>query len=154
MRKKELPRDIRIDKEGAWYYHGAEMFRKDIWQELYRHLRRDETGRYLIELGEERVYVEVEDTPFVIKSVTFSLADDKEEDVIYLHMPDDSRKILDPSSLRVGKGNTLYGALAGLGMEARFSRAAYYQIAAFIQQDSLEDRYFISLNKRRYYIRS
>jgi uncharacterized protein len=29
--KKDLPSiDIRIDKDGIWYYKGNEMFRKDI----------------------------------------------------------------------------------------------------------------------------
>lgn len=153
MEKKGIPCDIRIDKDGAWYYQGADMFRKDIWQELYRHLRRDEAGRYLVELGEERAYVEVEDTPFVVKSASFLVTDGKGEDIIYLDMPDGSREILEPSSLRVGNGNILYGTLAGLGIEARFSRAAYYQIAAHIEYDNGQNSYFISLNNHHYYIR-
>lgn len=150
---ENIPADIRIDSEGVWYYQDAQMFRKDIWQELYRHLRCDETGRYVIELAGERAFVEAEDTPFVIKSVSLGFADGQKENIVYLNMPDDSWEILDPSSLRVGASNILYGTLAGLGIEARFSRAAYYQIAELIEYDIERKRYFISLNNYHYDIR-
>jgi len=153
MDKNEIPSGIRVDKEGTWHYQGAAMFRKDIWQEMYRHLRQEESGRYLVELGGERAYIEVEDTPYVIKSVSFACTDGGGEDVIYLDMPDDSREVLDPSSLHVGEGNTLYGALAGCGIVARFSRAAYYQIAQHIEYDAGRDSYFISLSNHHYHIK-
>lgn len=44
------PCDIRIDKEGVWYYKDAEMFRKDIVNLFYQNLKLDELGRYIIEL--------------------------------------------------------------------------------------------------------
>ncbi|MFZ3115800.1 MAG: hypothetical protein WA133_13905 [Syntrophales bacterium] len=153
MDKNEIPSGIRVDKEGVWHYQGAAMFRKDIWQEFYRHLKQEESGRYLVELGEERAYVEVEDTPYVIKSASFACKEGGGEEVVYLDMPDDSREVLDPSSLHVGEGNTLYGALAGRGIVARFSRAAYYQIAQHIEHDAGRDSYFVSLNNRHYYIK-
>ena len=60
---------IRIDKDGVWYYKGAEMFRKEIVNFFYQNLRQDESGNYLIELENDRCYLEVEDTPFVVRSV-------------------------------------------------------------------------------------
>jgi hypothetical protein len=143
--------EIRIDKEGNWYYRGAEMFRKDIVNMLYRRLTRDGTGRYLIEFENERSYPDVEDTPFVIKAIYRSLSETG-EDVIYLRMPDESMEKLDPATLRVGPDNSLYCTIAGTGFEARFSRAGYYQIAEFIEYESEDERYYISLNSQRYYI--
>ena len=61
--------NIRIDKEGVWYYKGAEMFRKEIVNFFYQNLKRDESCQYLIELENDRCYLDVEDTPFVIRSV-------------------------------------------------------------------------------------
>ena len=61
---KEHP-DIRIDKEGIWYFCGEEMVRRDIVNYLYRYLKRDETGRYVIETENDRCYVMVEDAPFL-----------------------------------------------------------------------------------------
>ena len=144
------PRDIRIDRDGTWYYQGAEMVRKDIMKFFYRHLKRDLDGRYLIEYEKERYYIDVDDTPFVIKSVTCSFAGEKGADALYLLMPDDSMEKLDPSTLRVGKDNALYCTIERLGMDARFSRASYYQIAQYIEHDSNENLYYISLNGYRY----
>ena len=145
--------DIRIDKDGVWYYRGTEMSRKDIVQLLYQHLKRDQDGRYLIEIGEDRAYVDVEDTPYVVKSVSCIFTDGKGKDVISLHMPDDSVDELDPSTLRVGADNALYGIMAGLGVEARFSRSSYYQLAGHIEFEAGQDKFYICLNSHRYYIR-
>ena len=61
--------EIKIDKEGIWYYKGAHMFRKDILCVFFEHLKIDECGKYLIELNEERCYLDVEDTAFVVAAV-------------------------------------------------------------------------------------
>ncbi len=144
--------DIRIDKEGTWYYRGAEMLRKDIVYLLYRHLRIDESGRYLIDYNNERFYVDAEDTPFVIKAIYRSISEE-EGDAITILMPDGSREWLDPSTIRIGGDNTLYCTMTSRGFKARFSRASYYQIAEYIESEAEEDGYFISLNKHRYYIK-
>ena len=46
--------EIKIDKEGVWYYKGAHMFRKEILSVFFEHLKIDECGKYLIELNEEQ----------------------------------------------------------------------------------------------------
>lgn len=152
MEDKVLITDIRIDKDGVWYYRGMEMIRKDIVQHLYRHIKLNQDGRYLIEIGEDRAYLDVEDTPYVIKSVTFAVKTDKGEDIITLQMPDDSFDVLDPSTLRVGADNTLYGMARGLGFEARFSRASYYELAKHIEYEAGTDKFYICLNNHHYYI--
>jgi hypothetical protein len=146
------PPDIRIDKEGTWYYRDTEMFRKDILQSLYRHLKQDSGGRYLIEIGEDRAYVDVEDTPYVVQSVSCIVAEGKGGDAIGLHMPDDSLVELDPGTLRVGADNALYGIIAGLDIEVRFSRSSYYQLAKYIEFDEEQSKFYICLNSHRYYI--
>jgi len=147
---QQFSHDIRIDREGAWYYRGAEMFRKDIVDLLYRHLRRDEKGRYLIVFENDRSYVDVEDTPFVIKAIYRSPSHER-DDSIDLLMPDGAMEKLDPSTLRVGDNDALYCTISRNGFDARFSRASYYQIAEYIEED--QDTYFISLNGHRYYIK-
>jgi uncharacterized protein len=144
--------DIRIDKDGTWYYRGAEMIRKDIVNLFYRHIKRDTEGRYLIEYENARYYLDVEDTPYVIKSAYFSPADKKGKDVFDLLMPDDSIEKLDPSTLRAGYDNALYCTIARLGTDARFSRASYYQLARYIEHDPDKNLYYISLNGNRYAI--
>ena len=69
MDKDIPPCDIRIDKEGVWYYKGNEIFRDEIVRFFYQNLKKDETGRYLIELDDDRCYLEVEDAPFVVRAI-------------------------------------------------------------------------------------
>ncbi|MES0397152.1 MAG: hypothetical protein ABUK17_06360, partial [Syntrophobacteria bacterium] len=62
-----LPCGIVIDREGDWYYQGSRMHRADIVSHLCQHLGRDESsGLYIIQMGKQRCYLEVEDTPLVI----------------------------------------------------------------------------------------
>jgi hypothetical protein len=56
--------DIRIDADGVWFYRGTEMIRREIIDLFYQHLRQDESGHYVIEIGQQRYPVDVEDTAF------------------------------------------------------------------------------------------
>lgn len=144
--------DIRIDKEGVWFYRGAEMFRREIVNLFYQNLRRDKDGRFVIELGGERCYVEVEDTPFVVNSVYASDPGQERDETILLEMCDGTVEKLDPATLRVGRDNVMYCAVRGGEYVARFSRSGYYQLANHIDYEPETDRYFIKLNGRSYTI--
>lgn len=137
---------IKIDKNGVWFYNGIEMFRKDIVKLFYDHLKRDESGNYFIELGNDLSVIEVEDVPYVVKAVY------KTDKYIEILLNDSTTEKLDPSTLRVGAENILYCSVRKGKFEARFSRAAYYQIAEFIEYKSDTRAFYISLNKCNYYI--
>jgi hypothetical protein len=142
---------IRIDKEGMWYYKGAEMFRKEIVNFFYQNLQLDEAGRYLIELENDRCYLEVEDTAYVVRSVRRSVSETSEEQVCQLLLSDDTVELLDPGTLRIGKDNVLYCRVKTNRFEARFLRAAYYQLADGIEYDPERDAYYLPFNGERYY---
>jgi hypothetical protein len=57
--------DIKITREGKWFFGDAEMFRRNILQILARNINRDENGSYFIEMGSERNPLIVEDVPFL-----------------------------------------------------------------------------------------
>lgn len=137
---------IKIDKNGVWFYNGMEMFRKDIVKLFYDYLKRDESGNYFIELGDDISVIEVEDVPYVVKAVY------KKDNYIEILLNDSTIEKLDPSTLRVGAENILYCSVRNGNFEARFSRAAYYQIAEFIEYKSDKRAFYIPLNKCDYYI--
>ena len=143
---------IRIDKEGVWRYRGARMFRKDILKLFFESLKRDELGRYLIEFEGDRCLIEVEDTPFVVKTVRKHRREDRRDESIEILLSDFTPEKLDLSTLRVGMDNVLYCNIKEGKFEARFSRAGYYQIAELIECDEEKDAYFVPLNGRNYYI--
>lgn len=147
------PCHIRIDKEGIWYYNGFEMFRKEIVNFFYQNLRRDASGLYLIELENDRCYLDVEDTAFVVRSVWQSLSGKKGNTAFSLLLSDDTTEVLDPATLRIGAENVLYCNVKNNRFTARFLRVAYYQLAVHIDYDEKQDAYFISQNGERCYIR-
>jgi len=152
--KKEIPTiDIRIDKDGVWYYKGNEMFRKDIVELFHQSLERDQAGRYLIKKNEEAFYIDVEDVPYAVSSIEYSF-NEKEAACFNMLLSDNSVEELDPATLHIGKENVLYCSVKNNLFEARFTRKSYYQLAEYIKYDSEKDRYYITLNDRLYEISS
>jgi uncharacterized protein len=143
--------EIRIDKEGVWYYRGAHMFRKDILCIFFENLQIDENGKYLIALGDERCYLDAEDTVFVVEAV-YKKKQAKDSEGIYILLTDDLQEKLDLNSLHVGKENVLYCRVKNGKFKARFSRKSYYQLAEFIEQEEKADNFFIKLNGEKYLI--
>jgi hypothetical protein len=154
IKADELPPSfIRIDKEGIWFYKGNEMFRKDIVKLFYQNLKRDESGRYYIDLENDLASLEVEDTAYVVTAVykLGSQADGNERISVLLN--DETQQELDCNSLRIGDDNILYCTVKTDGHGARFLRSSYYQIAEFFDYDDVGDSYFLPLNGARYYVK-
>ena len=147
------PSDIRIDKEGVWYYRGAEMFRKEIVNLFYQNLKRDESGGYYIELRNDIASIEVEDTAFVVRAVTHQGSETDGGERIVIALSDDTCEELSPDSLWIGDGHVLYCRVKGSTFPARFLRPSYYQMAEYFEQDEGQDGFYLSLNGRRYDIR-
>ena len=146
--------EIKIDKEGIWYYKGAHMFRKDILCVFFEHLQIDECGKYLIELNEERCYLDVEDTAFVVGAVYKTQLPDEGQVKIDILLNDDSCEKLEMNSLHIGRDNVLYCRVKEGKFTARFSRNSYYQLAEFIEQSENGSHFFINLNGEKYMINS
>lgn len=143
---------IRIDKEGAWYYRGALMFRKDIVNYLSHHLRVDHQGRYLIETKDDSAFVEVEDTPLVVKTVDCHYDHNAGENVIEITMSDGTVEKMDPSTLRIDGENIPYCRVRENSLDARISRPGYYQLAELISRGE-GGLFYLPLNGRNYYLK-
>jgi len=138
--------EITIDKEGLWHFRGEEMRRFDIVQYLYSYLKVDEQGRYLIEIDNDRCYVDVEDAPYVIKSIVIIYSGKDRQPVIELSISDGSNEILQSETrIWVGKENVLYCQVKNGRHHARFSRSAYYEICRHIEYDPETGNYSINL---------
>jgi hypothetical protein len=150
-----LPCGIFIDKEGDWYYRGSPMQRADIVSHLCQHLRREESrGLYIIQMGKQRCYLEVEDTPLVVTSVLHQQEKEKEhQGELFLSIKHlQTNQPLDPKTLWVGRENVLYCRVMEDTIPARFLRPAYYQLAEFIREDEEDHRFYLLLRGKRYYI--
>ncbi len=137
--------DIRIDREGVWFYRGAEMTREDIVKLFYRHLKKDSSGHYFIQIGKQHFEVEVEDTVYVVQAVRWDGGSSLSEECIHLYLSDGSIEDLDPETLCITKENIPYCKIRSGRFDARFSLSSYYQLTEHIQHDPARNAYFIRL---------
>jgi uncharacterized protein len=144
---------ITVDQEGDWYYHEDRIIREDILELFLTNLAQTSDGTFMINWRGQHCALEVADTPFIVSRVDRIDAGDgtHEEILIRLkHLPDP--EILDPSTLQVGEDNVPYCAIHNGEFRARFSRPAYYQLSAWIEEDPDTGSFFLEMNGRRYSI--
>ena len=141
---------IRIDKEGNWYYQGLPIIKREIYLHLNKCLRKDPTGKYILLMDGEKCYLEVEDTPYVIKEVSVG-ASPQINPPLFVKLNDETEEELKADTLRVGKDNVLYCKVKNASYDARFLRASYYQLAQFLQHDG--ERYYLVVGGTRHYLK-
>jgi len=137
---------IRVEKDGKWYFQGAEIIRKEILSLFYESLHLDEDGYYL-EIDGERARLEVEDTVFLVQGA--ELVKDSEE-AFWIRLNDGSQERLDLNTFRIAEGNVPYCLVKEGRFPARFLRLPFYQVAQHAQHAEDTDEYFILLNGRKY----
>jgi hypothetical protein len=147
------PCNIKIDKEGRWFYQGAEIIKQEIVRHFYAHLESDDQGRVIIHWRGERCVVEADDAPFVVLGVTNNPSSSPGESIEIL-LNDGSHEELDPDTLWIDEENVPYCRVRRDIFTARFSRKAYYQLARYFEEDpSKRGRYYISLRGKRHFLK-
>jgi len=139
-----------IDKEGRWFYQGEEITHRRTYLLYSRNLTLDGKGRLLLRLGKEECRVEVEDAPYIVKSVDFIGPDRGPLKGINLLLNDETREPLRPATLKVGEKNVLYCRVREGMFAARFSRNAYQLLFPFIRHDEKGKRFFLLLDGKEY----
>ncbi len=64
--------DMRIARDGTWFYHGSPIGRKPLVKLFASVLSRDENGEYWLTTPVERGRIDVDDAPFVAVELTAS----------------------------------------------------------------------------------
>jgi hypothetical protein len=64
--------DIRIARDGTWFYHGSPITRKPLVKLFASVLRRDEHGEYWLQTPAEKGRIHVDDVPFTAVEVSSS----------------------------------------------------------------------------------
>lgn len=133
---------IRLDSEGNWYQGDFPILHERTCQFFYKHIVRDEAGKYYLE-GEERpVYIKVEDVPYWVKKVERTIAG------YLVSLTDESIELLDLNSLWIGKRHALYCVVKGGNFPAKFMRAPYYEITRDLKQRG--KKYFLLFRGKQY----
>ncbi len=136
------PYELRIDTEGLWFHEGVEIVRDDIRNYFSQHLVRDEDGAYFVHAGADWCPVVVEDTPFVVLRVTRDSGGK-----LSMLLSDGVKEPLAAETIEFRESNVPY-CRARDGLEARFSRPAYYQLAEFIEYSEETDKFQITVDGR------
>jgi len=137
MNSKETKPRIFIDKRGNWFQDGIKITHRWTYLENNKNLDIDEDGRFFVDEGFGRVYVEVEDTPFVVKMV------DKKNSKFYLIINDESLEQFNPANIWFNSENVPYIKVKNNKYDARFLRPAYYELMKYAEQEG-EDFYIKS----------
>lgn len=122
---------MRIDRNGRWYYMDSPIGRERMVRMFSRILRRDEDGYHYLVTPAEKVRVRVEDCPFVITG--WDSAGTGRKRVMTLCTNTQDRFALDDAHpLRVEKrdGNDFAPrVMVRAGLDARVGRSVFYQWA-------------------------
>jgi hypothetical protein len=142
-----------LDKEGRWFHEGVEVTHVRTCRLFSRNLKRDALGRYFVRVGRESAEVVVEDTPYLVTSVTIQEGPGGQPNDYVLHLNDETQESLTLGPITVSRQNVLYCKVKGGSERARFLRAAYYQICVQLQCDEEGERYWLPWRDQKLQIR-
>ena len=139
--------DIRIARDGTWYYKGSPINRKELVCLFASVLKRDPDGSYVLETPVERGRVEVEDAPFVAVEMCWRHCDCGDgkpqqcltfrtnlDEIVTANAEHPITVHLDPRTHEPRPYVTIRP-----GLEAKISRAVFYELVALAQPERLED---------------
>jgi uncharacterized protein len=135
--------DLFLDKDGRWFHQGVEITHQRTCLLFSRSLYKSPDGGYFVRVGKECAPVDIEDKPFVIKSVTVVSESGESCSMYKILLSDETEETLDPNTLTIGPEHVMYCTVKGSTEEARFLRSAYYQISAHVEYIETEDRYVL-----------
>ncbi len=150
---KQLPPcEIHVDQEGEWFHRGNRIVRPEILEVLYSKLEQLPDGSFILTEKGESCRLDVADTPFVITRIDAERDNSGKERILLKLKHLEGFEVLEPETVKSGRGNVLYCRVRGGRHLARFSRSAYYQIADFFREEIPEESYCIELNGRKFAI--
>jgi hypothetical protein len=135
---------FRIDSEGVWRHEGVEVTHPGVLRNLYANLRVEGEAHHL-QVGSRRIPVEVDDAPFVVVRAEVG----RDPTSLTLHLSDGSREPLDPRTLSMGSRGIPYCRVEEGRFRARFSVAAWLQLARHIEDDPRSGELVLILGGRR-----
>lgn len=135
---------IFIDSRGRWFHDGVRITHRWTYLENNKNLDIDEDGRFFVEEQGSRVYVECEDTPFVVTMVG------RTEDGFSIRLNDESRENLDLTTFTITERNIPYISVKNGKFEARLLRPAYYELMKHTGKD--EKGFYLESGGCRYYL--
>jgi hypothetical protein len=133
--------DMRIARDGTWFYRGSPIGRAALVKLFASVLRREADGRYWLVTPVERGLVEVEDVPFLGVALTVE-GQGRLQNIILRTNLDEFVTVGPDNPLRVetaaGGGPAPY-ILVRDGLEARLARPVFYDLVERGEEERIGD---------------
>ena len=129
--------EMRITRDGTWFYRGSPIARLPLVKLFASVLRREVDGHYWLVTPAERGKIEVEDVPFVAVELT-AKGEGREQRLIFRTNVDDIVTAGADHPLRVetaADGTPAPYILVRAGLEARLARPVFYELAELGHQE-------------------
>jgi len=133
--------DIRIAADGTWFHEGGPIGRLPLVKLFASVLQRDAEGDYWLVTPVERARIRVEDVPFI--AVEMFVEGDGQAQTIRFRTNLDDEVIVGPDHAIVFRQSPDQPqkapyVLVRNGMEARLSRAVYYDLAEYLVERTID----------------
>lgn len=122
--------DMRIARDGTWFYRGSPIGRSSLVKLFASVLRREADGRYWLVTPAERGRIEVEDVPFLAVALTVE-GEGRDQRLIFRTNLDEFVTAAADNPLRVetaARGEPAPYILVRDGLEARLARPVFYEL--------------------------
>jgi uncharacterized protein len=137
----KLP-ELRIDRDGDWYDEGVQVTHPGILANLRSNLKKDADGFFI--QARVRIPVRVDDVAWVVSRI------ERRGEGLHATVNDGTEERIDPATVRLGAADVPYCTVKGGAFEARFSRAATFQLLALADYDEASGRGALRLGGREY----
>lgn len=123
--------DMRIDRNGTWYYHGSPIGRQELVKLFASVLKRDESGDFWLITPVEKARIQVEDAPFLaVELFIEGIGQDQKltirtniDDIVTIDDDHPLEVEFDPKTAEPAPYITIRD-----GIRARLSRPVYYEL--------------------------
>lgn len=133
-----------LDREGRWYDRGVRVTNPRLAEFLLTHLTKGDDGRYLVDVGRDKRYVEVEDAPY--RALGIEVADAANPPgCLLLRLNDGSLEPFDPATFWIGPDGSPYCLIKNSLHKVRFTTESYRQLSAFITEEAETGRYILQI---------
>lgn len=132
--------DIRIDRDGSWFYHGSPIARKELVRYFAALLTRDGEGGYWLESPYEKGRISVEDVAFLAVELTVEGRGRGQKLIFRTNI--DENVIAGPDHpIRVAEdsdtGEPTPYVMVRDGLEARLTRPVFYELVELGEEDQI-----------------
>lgn len=141
--------EMRIDREGRWFFMNSPIGRKRMVKLFSKVLRLDDDGEYYLVTPVEKIRIEVEERPFLI--IDYQIIEDNEDQIIVFETNTGEKFILDDDHPIVFKTNSETGepkpyVRVRSNLEGIISRNIFYKLIDLSTKKEIEGNQIFVIN--------